>query len=396
MCDLLVVCAPDVVIFSVKEVALKDTGSPEVDWDRWRRKAIDESVKQLYGAERWIRNAPRVLRADGSPGLALPPADQLRVHRVAVALGGRGSVAYQQGDFGKGFVHVLDEEALGTVLSELDTIADFVDYLSVKEEIVLRGVVPFLGGQEEDLLAFYIHQGRRFPEEPDLIVVGEGLWAALVQKPEWKARKEADRESYLWDGLIETLRELHQASGSSPTEAMDTLEGALRVMARENRFARRILAQGFNEFMRDAAAGRTRARIMPSLSNVHYVFLASGRDEDRGDRRRELALRCFVARGLQGATGDTIVGIATERYAPNAGFSLDALRLTIPAWTSEHQQDLEGIQRDLGYFSNPVLSRATGDEFPQVADAVPGVGRNALCPCGSGRKYKKCHGAPGR
>jgi preprotein translocase subunit SecA len=24
-----------------------------------------------------------------------------------------------------------------------------------------------------------------------------------------------------------------------------------------------------------------------------------------------------------------------------------------------------------------------------------GVGRNADCPCGSGKKYKKCHGAPG-
>jgi uncharacterized protein YecA (UPF0149 family) len=25
---------------------------------------------------------------------------------------------------------------------------------------------------------------------------------------------------------------------------------------------------------------------------------------------------------------------------------------------------------------------------------VPKVGRNDLCPCGSGRKYKKCCGAP--
>jgi uncharacterized protein YecA (UPF0149 family) len=24
---------------------------------------------------------------------------------------------------------------------------------------------------------------------------------------------------------------------------------------------------------------------------------------------------------------------------------------------------------------------------------MPKVGRNDLCPCGSGKKYKKCHGA---
>ncbi|HET8664777.1 MAG TPA: preprotein translocase subunit SecA [Nocardioides sp.] len=28
-------------------------------------------------------------------------------------------------------------------------------------------------------------------------------------------------------------------------------------------------------------------------------------------------------------------------------------------------------------------------------DEFAGVGRNALCPCGSGKKYKRCHGAPG-
>ncbi len=37
-----------------------------------------------------------------------------------------------------------------------------------------------------------------------------------------------------------------------------------------------------------------------------------------------------------------------------------------------------------------VSARAT-----EEADPFAGTGRNALCPCGSGKKYKKCHGAPG-
>ncbi|MBE7323470.1 preprotein translocase subunit SecA [Nocardioides sp. Y6] len=32
---------------------------------------------------------------------------------------------------------------------------------------------------------------------------------------------------------------------------------------------------------------------------------------------------------------------------------------------------------------------------PAEADPYAGVGRNADCPCGSGKKFKKCHGAPG-
>jgi uncharacterized protein YecA (UPF0149 family) len=30
----------------------------------------------------------------------------------------------------------------------------------------------------------------------------------------------------------------------------------------------------------------------------------------------------------------------------------------------------------------------------QEAQQFAGVGRNDVCPCGSGHKFKKCHGAP--
>jgi preprotein translocase subunit SecA len=32
---------------------------------------------------------------------------------------------------------------------------------------------------------------------------------------------------------------------------------------------------------------------------------------------------------------------------------------------------------------------------PELEDEYAGIGRNANCPCGSGKKFKKCHGAPG-
>jgi preprotein translocase subunit SecA len=37
-----------------------------------------------------------------------------------------------------------------------------------------------------------------------------------------------------------------------------------------------------------------------------------------------------------------------------------------------------------------VRSEAAAEDDPYA-----GVGRNADCPCGSGKKFKKCHGAPG-
>ena len=36
-----------------------------------------------------------------------------------------------------------------------------------------------------------------------------------------------------------------------------------------------------------------------------------------------------------------------------------------------------------------------GQTVTNADDEFAGIGRNALCPCGSGKKFKKCHGAPG-
>src|SRR3989442_513982 len=138
LCDLLAVCAPDVIIFSVKEIALGKKKGPEVEWARWQREAIDASAKQIYGAERWLRTASHVVRRDGSLGIALPDLISRRVHRVAVALGGRGDVPVHMGDLGKGHIHVLTEESLGTVLGELDTVTDLTEYLRAVEGLLER------------------------------------------------------------------------------------------------------------------------------------------------------------------------------------------------------------------------------------------------------------------
>ena len=43
LCDVLVVCDPDIIIISIKEIGYKDTGNPTVDWERWRKRAIDNA-----------------------------------------------------------------------------------------------------------------------------------------------------------------------------------------------------------------------------------------------------------------------------------------------------------------------------------------------------------------
>jgi preprotein translocase subunit SecA len=49
----------------------------------------------------------------------------------------------------------------------------------------------------------------------------------------------------------------------------------------------------------------------------------------------------------------------------------------------------------LSYSGPAEDGEATTGSVATESDEYAGVGRNADCPCGSGKKYKKCHGAPG-
>jgi hypothetical protein len=46
-------------------------------------------------------------------------------------------------------------------------------------------------------------------------------------------------------------------------------------------------------------------------------------------------------------------------------------------------------------FDAAITGRRPGQNLAPVVREEPKVGRNDPCPCGSGKKYKRCHGAPG-
>ena len=85
-----------------------------------------------------------------------------------------------------------------------------------------------------------------------------------------------------------------------------------------------------------------------------------------------------------------------QRAAPERLLGIDRFMkdLVIPflyrlAYVDEH--GLEAARRDLwGEYSHGYLGRYEyGDELYKIGLQSPG--RNELCPCGSGKKYKRCH-----
>ena len=69
-----------------------------------------------------------------------------------------------------------------------------------------------------------------------------------------------------------------------------------------------------------------------------------------------------------------------------------------PAGPADIRVPRQSMLRELGLTTEPLTSRHLSPQMPQVSEPVEAapsygkVGRNAPCPCGSGRKYKKCCG----
>ena len=456
VCDLLVVFQNHVIIFSDKDCAFPETGNLELDWSRWYKRAVQKSAEQIWGAERWIKTFPGRLfldRACTKPfPLDLPDPATAKFHRILVAhdaarrcreeLGGSGSLmiapdivgpAHTTGgggdvkpfmigqvDSARGYVHVFDDTSLDIVMSTLDTVSDFVEYLTKKERFILSGRLGFAAGEEE-LLAFYLRDlndsGEHdfvVPSHITSVTIVEGLWEEFTRSPERLAQLAANEVSYSWDRLIEAFS-IHVLAGTQyytthpGYENLSNQEKIFRFLAREPRTRRRLLVRGFLKAIRDTPKTMRFTRVMmPSKpGDPYYVFLLLPHlpsvtyEEYREGRLKFLEACCMVAK-LKFPEAKDIVGIATESGRGVKGTE-DILYYDARVWTEGDAAEARSLQRDLNLLTEVTKVEGTEKEYPVVrpsprphppgfAPYTPGFPRKQPCPCGSGKKYKRCCG----
>ncbi len=351
LCDVLVICEPDIIIFSVKDIQIKDSGNLEVDFNRWIERAIKSSAKQIYGAERFLESSTQVKLNDGKTIIDIPKNNNTRIHRVAVAFGRGDRFPLQYGDFGNGFVHVLDERAVEIVLKELDTITDFVNYLDSKEKFIREGKFPFTYS-EEDMLAYFISNNFSFPEEADVVIFESDLYEGLSNDSKYQEILARLSISYVWDNLIEKLVDDFKNGLLINDVTRNELELTIRQMAREDRNKRKFLSEKFLEFVGYFEEPKAVSRLIKSNDDLIYVFLL-GDFNERERRMRELQLRCFVARSKFNCT--KIIGLATEKYSKD-GYSMDFSYSHYPYFDDESIQKAKELSEELNYFNNPRIS----------------------------------------
>jgi preprotein translocase subunit SecA len=79
--------------------------------------------------------------------------------------------------------------------------------------------------------------------------------------------------------------------------------------------------------------------------------------------------------------------LAAERAAEEVQRA--AAQAAVQDMTRSIQKQHERELRDLQFAG----TNGSGTANKTVSNGAPKVGRNDPCPCGSGKKYKKCHGA---
>lgn len=355
LCDCLIVCGNHIVIISVKDIKYKDTGD-EAGWNRWIKAAIDKSASQIWGAERWLKRAQSFTRNDGRQ-VDLPPIENRVIHRISISLGAKRQIATTSGDLGNGIVHVCDEFSLGAIFGLLDTITDFVGFLTETESLISRAKVIFSGGGLEDLLAIYLRNHYSFPfEEADILMIDDTIFKGFIDSDDYKVQQQSFKPSYLWDNLIEHFTKDLLTNGmfDYSTKEITSNQLALVQMALQPRGHRANIAESFIEFLEKPEL-KVASRVILAYENTAFVFIV-GDSRNRETRMQELSMRCLVVRSRLPDVG-VVVGIATDRPGESKGHSSDLVYIDIPDWTDELEHQVQVIQKEFGYFENAAWNK---------------------------------------
>ena len=384
MTDLVIPFGDDIVIISDKASRFDFDAPIELAWSRWWRGAVEKSLKQLDGAARTVSERPDSVYTDAQAStpspLSLGPSGTKRLHLVGIArpdlnpqivpdrwrglryVGGEASKPFEIGKIeikGK-IVHLFDGPTIDLLLETLDTAPDFIAYLAGREAALRAGdTYDFV---ERDLLGAAVigwdndPLGR--PSVPPLHTVVPGIWDNYLSSDTRRRRREADRPSRTIDAYInQQFEEFSSGRFLYDEPAFEQHEQAMRLLATESRFARRVIAHELYDILdeKDRATFWASTVPSPTLPHLRYVWLTyPKRPEEIGieecDRSvmRYLQYHVIVAQALFDQS--LVLGICLPGRSAGDTAIFTVLHEKV-VWTEEHQQDALRLRDELGIFA---------------------------------------------
>jgi len=426
ICDLTVIFGNTIILFSDKRIEFNNSKALKVAWCRWARKAISGSLKQLEGAERWLRENPDRVFVDKACTKPIPislsnPESMTfilvvvthGIERQLSSINDEGSLSFNNQILGNEnweqssakpfclgnvsenrFVHVFTDETIRLVLSEFDTAKDFIAYLKQRETLFTLKKPVEVSKESDMVYLFYENysdseRSRAILSAPELspsvVSIAKEPISNLYGNPNFQAKKKADHAAYFWDHLIESFA-FHALNGTTQFRNWNhtsEIEPALRLMASPGRFDRRVLAQAFMEFYYKVPPGQRGTRVVysPSDMSVGYLFLLvpfinkqRSNDEYRELRNRMLQGYAYIFAGAHNELS-SLVGIGAKTRNNDTPLSeaffdegQDYIFLDCADWSPEEQRKSEEVRakyEENGLLATRTKSHGVVHEFPQ-------------------------------
>ncbi len=354
LCDLLVIFDNVAIIWQIKDLKLDKNG-------HYKDAEVNKNLRQLAGARRQLFDLKTTIKLNNPrrSNELLNSSQITEIYLISILLGeGEDYFPFVE-TIRTDTVHVFTRSFTESILTELDTIADFIAYLKTKESLVQQDKRITIIGGEEQLLGFYILNNRSFSrfDTATHIMLEDDIWHGLQDNTQYQAKKKQDEISYGWDGIINRVHE-----GSTEYEPI------ARELARPNRFHRRFLSKTFyNAHVIAHNDNKPNTfRRFGELDGVTYCFIFCNENESPDNRKAELQATCYVARGRYLAN-KLVIGIATEKYIkPICSYSFCLLE--IPTWTDENQSAMEEIQQKLGILVSPTVTYVEEKEYLDLSE----------------------------
>lgn len=390
ICDLLILFGDSLIIISVKNHEFKDF------YSRYFRRTIDKAVQQIYGAERKLFNKERdiFIKHPKREIERFPKEKVANIHRVIINLGeGVRFYPFNKATEDDKFITLLDKEAFQTIVRELDTIPDFIEYLRKREELFADKKVTILPGDEDDfpvdtakqffeytelnfnpnekqsiivsgtehdILASYLMNERSFPEYfrskeyNGMFIQLDGNWTDYNQRSQVKAKRNLDSNSYFLDELVK--REVLTNHNDNSVELATAILSF-------NRFNRRVISNNFLQFYDEYkdAKGNFLARRYADFDGIGIVFAFYPMEmpQEMVNTLLGITLDSFCV--YSNYKSKTMILIATTNEFKQ--FKMGIMKNIVPFPKEQEEQIRKDVEL-LGWFKNHQEFNVTEKEYP--------------------------------
>ena len=315
----------------------------------------------------------------------------------------------------QGQVEALNFESRKNVLKYDDVMSRQREVIYGERREVLEGadLQDQVHQMIDEVVETYVNAAtENFPEEWDL----DALWTALQTiYPVSLRYQDLEREAGGRDGLDrDTLLADLQADAQKAYDAREAEVGAEVMRELERQVLLSVLDRKWREhlyemdYLREGIGLRAYSQRDPLVEyqregfdmfnamkegireeTVGFLFNLEVQVEEEDEA--ELDVDLLAGADTSGAPGCRPTS-ARPRTTTRATATSTTRRTSSPRACSPHAPP-----QNLTYSapSEDGEAEVTATPVSDADDPYAGAGRNALCPCGSGKKYKQCHGAPG-